>query len=71
MWADFEEYGAAYPMLESNDTGCDDSGVSCIGLPYLALGSMLYVRNVCAGRAFVLPIVRCGCMAGRFCDRCV
>jgi hypothetical protein len=71
VWADFAEYGAAYPMLESSDTGCDDAGASCIGLPYLALGSMLYVRNVCAGRANVLPIVNCGCMAGRFCDRCV
>jgi hypothetical protein len=71
VWADFEEYGIAYPMLENGDTGCDDAGVSCVGLPYLALGSMVYVRNVCADRANTLPIVTCGCMAGRFCDRCV
>jgi hypothetical protein len=35
------------------------------------MGSMLSIRNVCAGRANVLPIVACGCIAGRFCDRCV
>ncbi|MEU8267688.1 hypothetical protein AB0B89_11000 [Sphaerisporangium sp. NPDC049002] len=65
------EAGAAYPMLERADSGCEDAGVSCTGLPYLALGSMLYVGNVCESRALVLPIVACGCMAGRFCDRCV
>ena len=32
---------------------------------YLALGSMLYVGNVCEGRSAVLPIVACGCVAGR------
>ncbi|MFC7646338.1 hypothetical protein ACFQX6_41485 [Streptosporangium lutulentum] len=68
---DFDERGAAYPMLERSDTACDETGVSCAGLPYLALGSMLNVRNVCAGRTSVLPIVACGCMAGRFCDRCL
>ncbi|WP_424536829.1 hypothetical protein ACOZ38_44545 [Sphaerisporangium viridialbum] len=65
------EAGAAYPMLERADSGCEDAGVSCTGLPYLALGSMLYVGNVCESRASVLPIVACGCVAGRFCDRCV
>ena len=74
VWADFEDFGtegAAYPMLEREDTGCDDAGVSCAGLPYLALGSLLRVRNVCDGRAAALPIVACGCLAGRFCDRCL
>lgn len=65
------EQGVAYPMLERADTACEDTGVSCAGLPYLALGSMLNVRNVCAGRTSVLPIVACGCLAGRFCDRCL
>ncbi|WP_248959650.1 hypothetical protein [Sphaerisporangium perillae] len=65
------EAGAAYPMLEGADSDCEDAGVSCTGLPYLALGSMLYVGNVCEAHAAVLPIVACGCMAGRFCDRCV
>ncbi|MET8143037.1 hypothetical protein ABZU32_22260 [Sphaerisporangium sp. NPDC005288] len=65
------EAGVAYPMLERADSECEDAGVSCTGLPYLALGSMLYVGNVCESRSSVLPIVACGCMAGRFCDRCV
>jgi hypothetical protein len=68
---DIDEQGAAYPMLERSDTACDEAGVSCAGLPYLALGSMLNVRNVCSGRTSVLPIVACGCLAGRFCDRCL
>ncbi|MEV4323266.1 hypothetical protein ACIBI0_28595 [Microbispora rosea] len=63
--------GVAYPMLEREETGCGDAGVSCAGLPYLALGSLLRVRNVCDGRADTLPIVACGCLAGRFCDRCL
>lgn len=68
---DWGERGAAYPMLERSDSGCQDAEVSCAGLPYLALGSTLTVRNVCAGRASVLPVVACGCLAGRFCDRCL
>ncbi|GAA0970130.1 hypothetical protein GCM10009555_018500 [Acrocarpospora macrocephala] len=71
VWSDFTDRGAAYAMLERSDSECEDAGVSCAGLPYLALGSMLSVRNVCAGRAAALPIVACGCLAGRFCDRCV
>ncbi|GAA5057419.1 hypothetical protein HNP84_000487 [Thermocatellispora tengchongensis] len=73
-WADTfdeEEHGASYPMLERSDTGCADSEISCTGLPYLSLGSMLTIRNVCADRSATVPIVACGCLAGRFCDRCV
>jgi len=73
-WSDLfdeEERGAAYPMVERADAACADAGVSCAGLPYLALGSLLSVRNVCAGRSANVPIVACGCVAGRFCDRCV
>jgi hypothetical protein len=68
---DEDERGAAYPMLERSDTGCAESGTSCIGLPYLSLGSMLTVKNVCTARARLVPIIACGCLAGRFCDRCV
>ncbi|WP_285708158.1 hypothetical protein [Microtetraspora sp. NBRC 16547] len=71
VWSDYADHGAAYPMLESSDTGCDEGVVSCARLPYLSLGSMLFVRNVCAQRSGTVPIVGCGCMAGRFCDRCV
>jgi hypothetical protein len=68
---DDDERGAAYPMIERSDAGCADAGVSCAGLPYLAIGSLLQVHNVCAGRSANLPIIACGCLAGRFCDRCV
>jgi hypothetical protein len=68
---DQEERGAAYPMLERSDTGCPDAGVSCTGLPYLAVGSLLQVRNLCSQRNANVPVVACGCVAGRFCDRCV
>ncbi|WP_433436267.1 hypothetical protein [Nonomuraea sp. CA-141351] len=68
---DQEERGAAYPMLERQDTGCPDAGVSCTGLPYLAVGSLLQVRNLCSQRNANVPVVACGCVAGRFCDRCV
>ncbi|MFD2356702.1 hypothetical protein ACFSTC_56760 [Nonomuraea ferruginea] len=73
-WADAfdeDERGAAYPMVERSDAGCPDAGVSCAGLPYLAIGSLLQVHNVCDGRSVNVPIVACGCLAGRFCDRCV
>ncbi|RJL22115.1 hypothetical protein [Bailinhaonella thermotolerans] len=71
-WFDgFEEEGAAYPMLERGDAGCAGAGVSCAGLPYLAIGSRLHVGNVCSGLATTVPIVECGCVTGLFCDRCV
>jgi hypothetical protein len=73
-WSDMfdeEERGAAYPMLERSDTGCPEAGVSCAGLPYLADGSLLQVRNLCSNRSANVPVVACGCVAGRFCDRCV
>ncbi|WP_336212572.1 hypothetical protein [Nonomuraea sp. LPB2021202275-12-8] len=73
-WSDIfdaEERGVGYPMVERSDAACADAGVSCAGLPYLAIGSLLQVRNVCASRSANLPIVACGCLAGRFCDRCV
>ncbi|WP_433351614.1 hypothetical protein ACQP25_01100 [Microtetraspora malaysiensis] len=71
VWSDHADDGAAYPMLESSDTGCDQGVVPGVRLPYLSLGSMLVVRNVCGRRATTVPIVACGCMAARFYDRCV
>ncbi|TDD67362.1 hypothetical protein E1293_38155, partial [Actinomadura darangshiensis] len=29
------------------------------------------VENECGGRSATLPVIECGCMAARFCDRCV
>ncbi|MBP2708378.1 hypothetical protein JOL79_31825 [Microbispora sp. RL4-1S] len=71
VWSDLDDHGVAYPMLETSDTGCGDAGISCAGLPYLALGSALHVRNLCDDRSSTLPVVACGCVAGRFCDRCL
>ncbi|MEO3874004.1 hypothetical protein ABGB18_34790 [Nonomuraea sp. B12E4] len=68
---DEEERGAAYPMLERSDTGCSEAGISCAGLPYLSIGSLLQITNLCSKRSANVPVVACGCVAGHFCDRCV
>jgi hypothetical protein len=74
VWSDVfddDERGAAYPMLERADAECERAGTTCAALPYLAVGSALAVDNLCTDRSAVVPIVACGCVAGRFCDRCV
>ena len=71
-WFDQEGYGAAYPALDAEGQagGCPDAPVSAAGLPYLSRGSDLHVRNACADRSAVVPVVQCGCVAARYCDRC-
>lgn len=74
VWSDVfddDERGAAYPRLERADAECERAGATCAPLPYLAMGSALMVENLCTDRRSVVPIVACGCVAGRFCDRCV
>ena len=74
VWSDVfddDEAGVAYPMLERDDAHCDQAGFSCAGLPYLSLGSTLSIHNACTDRAAILPIIACGCLTGRFRDRCV
>lgn len=65
--------GASYPALDPHGDGggCADAARSCTTLPVLSLGSELHVRNDCTGRAAIVPIIECGCLAARFCDRCV
>ena len=65
--------GAAYPAVDSEGDagGCADAPSGCVAFPYLSLGSDVAVRNECGGRAATIPVVECGCMAARFCDRCV
>jgi hypothetical protein len=65
--------GAAYPAVdpEGYAGGCTNAPTSCAPLPYLSLGSELTVRNECTDRELQLPVVECGCIAARFCDRCV
>jgi hypothetical protein len=61
---------AAYPAVDPFSGGCPDTR-GCAALPYLSLGSELHVRNECTGRAMGVPVTQCGCVAARFCDRCV
>jgi hypothetical protein len=43
----------------------------CVRLPYLSVGSLLWLRNDCAERTRQLPVTGCGATARLFCDRCV
>jgi hypothetical protein len=72
-WFDQDGRGAAYPALDAEGQagGCPDAPVSSAGLPYLSRGSDLLVRNACADRSAIVPVVECGCVAARYCDRCV
>ncbi|TDE39274.1 hypothetical protein E1289_00890 [Actinomadura sp. 6K520] len=65
--------GAAYPAVdcEGDAGGCADAPSGCVPFPYLSLGSEIGVRNECGGRAASVPVVECGCLAARYCDRCV
>ena len=62
---------AAYPALDPSSGGCASAHGGCARLPYLSLGSELLVRNECTGRSATVPVTECGCVAARFCDRCV
>jgi hypothetical protein len=63
--------GVAYPAIDPS-AGChEDIGPACCDLPYLAVGSMLQVRNECTGAAGMLPVTGCGVVARLFCDRCL
>jgi hypothetical protein len=72
-WFDQGGRGAAYPALDAEGQagGCPDAPVSSAGLPYLSRGSDLLVRNACADRSAIVSVVECGCVAARYCDRCV
>lgn len=65
--------GAAYPALdpEGDAGGCAETPVGCAVLPYLSLGSELVITNECSGRTDSVAVTECGCVAARYCDRCV
>ncbi|MFC0040683.1 hypothetical protein [Actinomadura rayongensis] len=65
--------GAAYPAVdpEGRAGGCADAPRGCVPLPLLSIGSGLTVHNACTGRTARIPVTECGCVAARFCDRCV
>jgi hypothetical protein len=48
-----------------------DVGLACVRLPYLSIGSVVVVRNDCAGKSAPLPVTSCGAASRLFCDRCV
>jgi len=65
--------GVAYPAIDPS-SGCAEHSVATPAsgvLPYLAVGSLLRVRNECTGAARVLPVVGCCAMAAHFHDRCL
>lgn len=68
-----EPRGAAYPAIDPA-AGCAEAGPAAPGaanLPYLAVGSMLSVRNECTGAATMLCVTSCGAVARLFHDRCL
>lgn len=63
--------GLSYPAIDPAAGCAEHSGLACCDLPYLAVGSMLQVRNECTGTAGTLPVTGCGAVARLFCDRCM
>ncbi len=68
--------GVSYPALDP-EAGCaedpiaDSAAPRFARLPYLAVGSLLRIRNDCTGGSCVLPVTGCAAMARLFNDRCV
>jgi hypothetical protein len=67
--------GVDYPALDP-ETGCAEEAVagsrdSFARLPYLAIGSVLRVRNECTGLGCLVPVTGCASIARLFNDRCV
>ncbi|HXW44070.1 MAG TPA: hypothetical protein VEL03_04745 [Streptosporangiaceae bacterium] len=67
--------GICYPALDP-ETGCAEDSIagrshSFARMPYLAIGSMLRVRNECAKLECTLPVTGCTPVARLFNDRCV
>jgi hypothetical protein len=67
--------GVAYPALDP-ETGCAEDAASGLHhgfarMPYLAIGSVLRVRNDCTGKNCLVPVTGCAAIARLFNDRCV
>jgi hypothetical protein len=68
-----ETHGVGYPAIDPAG-GCAEATLPApcrAELPYLAVGSMLWVRNDCTGAAQVLPVTGCAAAARLFHDRCL
>lgn len=67
--------GVDYPALDP-ETGCAEEVAgrathSYARMPYLAIGSVLRVRNDCTGADCLMPVTGCASIARLFNDRCV
>lgn len=67
--------GVDYPALDP-ETGCaEDAALGTregyARLPYLAIGSILSLRNECTGLDCLVPVTGCASIARLFDDRCV
>ena len=67
--------GVDYPALDP-ETGCVEDAATgtregYARLPYLAIGSVLRVRNECTGLDCLVPVTGCASIARLFNDRCV
>jgi hypothetical protein len=67
--------GVAYPALDP-ETGCAEDAASGLHhgfarMPFLAIGSVLRVRNDCSGKDCLVPVTGCASIARLFNDRCV
>jgi hypothetical protein len=67
--------GVAYPALDP-ETGCMEAAVNgsqrgFARMPYLAIGSVLRVRNECTGKDCLVSVTGCASIARLFNDRCV
>jgi hypothetical protein len=68
-----EPRGVAYPAIDPA-AGCAEAALAAprpAELPYLAVGSMVSVRNECTGAAQVLPVTGCCAATRLFHDRCL
>ncbi len=67
--------GVCYPALDP-ETGCAEDAAhghthGYARMPYLAIGSVLRVKNECTGLDCMLPVTGCAPVARLFNDRCV
>jgi hypothetical protein len=67
--------GVAYPALDP-ETGCAEDAATggrpgYARMPYLAIGSILRVRNDCTGTDCLVPVTGCASIGRLFNDRCV
>jgi len=67
--------GVDYPALDP-ETGCAEDAASGVRegfarLPYLAIGSVISMRNECTGLDCLVPVTGCASIARLFNDRCV